>query len=304
MARADPYEQLGVTKGASQRDIQKAYRKLAKKLHPDLNPGDKDAQRKFQDLTSAYDILGNEEKRGRFDRGEIDATGAEKQNRRYYRDFADAGTTANGYTSASGFDDFDDADDILSAFFSRAGRRGFQMPGVDRHYRLEIDFLDAVNGATKRIVMPDGSPLDVVIPPGSDEGQILSLKGKGEAGAYGAAAGDALIEIAVRPHPFFRRDGNDIRLELPISLTEAVLGGKIAAPTPTGSVTVTIPKGSNTGKTLRLKGKGVPGPGGRRGDEYLTLKIVLPAGQDPELEAFASSWVAGKSHNPRREMGI
>lgn len=300
MASADPYDLLGVARNASQNDIRAAYRRLAKKLHPDLNPGDKDAQRKFQEVSAAYDVLGDEEKRSRFDRGEIDASGAEQPQRHYYRDFADAGAEADTYSRTSGFADFGSADDILSAFFSRGGRRSFRMRGDDKYYHLEVDFLDAVNGATRRITLPDGLTLDIVIPPGTRDGQTLRLKGKGEVAAGGGEAGDALVEISVHPHPFFRRDGNDIHLDLPISLVEAVLGGRVAVPTPTGPVTVTIPKGSNTGKVLRLKGKGVAG----RGDEYLTLKAVLPDGSDPDLEAFAARWTAGKAHNPRREMGV
>jgi DnaJ-class molecular chaperone len=304
MASADPYDLLGVARDASQKDIQKAYRRLAKKLHPDLNPGDKEAQRKFQDLSAAYDILSDEEKRARFDRGEIDASGAERPQQRYYRDFAQAGAGSQRYEDSSGFADFGDASDIFSTFFSQGGRRNFRLRGGDRHYRLEVDFLDAVNGASRRITLPEGSTIDVSIPPGTRDGQTLRLAGKGDPGPDGGEAGDALIEIAVRPHPFFKRDGRDIRLDLPISLTEAVLGGKVTVPTPTGPVTATIPKGSNTGKTLRLKGKGVPGRDGRRGDEYLTLQVMLPDAPDAELEAFVSQWPAGRSHNPRRKMGL
>ena len=197
MAATDPYDVLAVSRDASQKDIQAAFRKLAKKLHPDLNPGDAQAQRKFQEVSAAYDLLGDEEKRARFDRGEIDASGAERPQRRYYRDFAEAGGASDGYSQTSGFEDFDDADDILSSFFSRSGRRGFRMGGVDRRYRLEVDFLDAVNGATKRIVLPDGTSLDVVIPPGAEDNQVIRVAGKGEAGAGGGEPGDALIEIAV-----------------------------------------------------------------------------------------------------------
>jgi DnaJ-class molecular chaperone len=302
MASADPYDLLGVARDASQQDIQKAYRRHAKKLHPDLNPGDREAQRKFQDLSAAYDILGDETKRARFDRGEIDASGADRPQRRYYRDFAQAGAGSQRYENSSGFADFGNADDILSAFFSQGGRRGFRKRGDDRHYRLEVDFLDAVNGATRRITLPGGSSLDVVIPPGTHDGQTLRLAGKGDAGPDGGEAGDALIEIAIRPHPLFKRDGSDIRLDLPISLTEAVLGGKVTVPTPAGPVTATIPKASNTGKILRLKGKGVPKRDGRRGDEYLTLQVVLPDLPDAELEAFVSRWPAGQVHNPRQKM--
>ena len=303
MASADPYDLLGVAKNASQKEIQAAYRRRAKKLHPDLNPGDKDAQRKFQEVSAAYDIVGDKDKRARFDRGEIDASGTEQPQRRYYRDFADADAGAGPYSRTTGFADFGDADDLLSAFFSRSGRRNVRMRGNDGHYRLEVDFLDAVNGSTRRITLPDGSNLDVVIPPGTRDGQTLRLKGKGNPGLEGGEAGDALVEISVRPHPFFRRDGNDIHVDLPISLTEAVLGGKVAVPTPSGPVTVTLPKRSNTGKILRLKERGVPGRGGKRGNAYLTLKIVLPEEPDPELDAFAQRWSAGKAHNPRREMG-
>jgi DnaJ-class molecular chaperone len=302
MAATDPYELLGVPRSASQEEIQKAYRRLAKKHHPDLNPGDQEAQRKFQDISAAYDILADAEKRARFDRGEIDASGAEQPQRRYYHDFADAGAASDTYSGTAGFADFDDSDDILSSLFSLRGRRGFQMRGADRYYRLEVDFLDAINGATRRITLPDGSSLDVVIPPGTRDHQTLRLRGKGDPSGRGGEAGDARIEIIVRPHPFFRRDGDDIRLDLPISVTEAVQGAKIAVPTPKGSVTVTIPKWSNTGKVLRLKGRGVPAGGGQTGDEYLTLQIMLPEKRDPELETFTSHWSAGKAHDPRRGM--
>lgn len=303
MASTDPYELLGVPRNASQKDIQTAYRGLAKKLHPDLNPGDKEALRKFQELSAAYDIVGDETKRARYDRGEIDASGAERPPRQYYRDFAQAGAGSERYEDPSGFADFGDADDILSSFFSQGGRRGFRRRGADMHYRLDVDFLDAVNGATRRIVLPDGSSLDVAIPPGARDGQTLRLKGKGEPGPQGGEPGDALIELTVRPHPFFERDGNDIRLELPISLSEAVLGGKVPVPTPTGPVTVTIPKTSNTGKVLRLKGKGVAERSGKRGDQYITLKVMLPESVDAELEEFLSRW-PGHDYNPRRKMGM
>lgn len=304
MASADPYDTLGVTRSASQKDIQNAYRRLAKKLHPDLNPGDKEAQSKFQALSAAYDVLGDEEKRARFDRGEIDATGAERPQRRYYRDFAQAGAGTRRYESAAGFGDFGNADDILSAIFSRGDRGGFRARGADRHYRLEVDFLDAVNGTSERITLPDGRTLDVVIPPGTNDGQTLRLAGRGDAGPDGRNSGDAFIEITVRPHPFFKREGRNILLDLPISLTEGVLGGKVTVPTPAGPVTATIPKWSNTGKILRLRGKGVPGRDGKRGDEYLTLQIMLPDQPDAELEAFAKRWAAGKAHNPRQRMGV
>jgi DnaJ-class molecular chaperone len=299
----DPYQVLGVNKSASQDDIQKAYRKLAKKHHPDLNPGNKQAEEKFKDIGMAYDILGDPEKRARFDRGEIDASGAERPQRRYYRDFADAGPEGGtgGYASDRGFADFGDAEDIFSEFFGRgAGQRGtLRMRGGDISYRLEVDFLDAVNGAVRQLKLPDGSEIKVTIPPGTRDGQILRLKGKGQPGIGGGPAGDALIGISVAPHPVFTRKGDDIHAELVISLAEAVLGGKVQAPTPTGWVTLTIPAWSNTGKVLRLRGRGVARTDGTRGDEFVTLKVVLPDRPDPELEKFVASW-GGRNIRPKQ----
>jgi DnaJ-class molecular chaperone len=296
----DPYKTLGVTKAASGADIQKAYRRLAKKLHPDLNPGNKQAEEQFKDVSAAYDLLGDPEKRARFDRGEIDASGAERPERRFYREYA--GAHANPFASDSAFADFGGADDIISELFGRAGRTAAGSRGRDAHYLLEVDFLDAVNGAKRQITLPDGSDLDVSIPPGTRDGQILRLRGKGAPGRGGGPAGDALVEIRVRRHPLFKRKGNDIHVELPISLSEAVLGGKINVPTPTGSVTMTLPKWSNTGRVLRLKGKGVPRPDGIRGDEYVTLKVMLPEKPDPELEQFVAQWRPAASAGPRRKM--
>jgi DnaJ-class molecular chaperone len=301
----DPYEVLGVSKTASQDEIQKAYRKLAKKLHPDLNPGDKKAEEKFKDIGTAYDILGDPEKRARFDRGEIDATGAERPQRRYYREYADAGPErAGAYSSDSGFADFADAGDIFADLFGRGakGRRTMRMRGGDVSYRLEIEFLDAVNGTVQQLQMPDGSEIKVTIPAGTRDGQVLRLKGKGQPGFNEGPPGDALIEIAVRPHPTFTRKGDDIHSELAISLGDAVLGGKVEAPTTTGRVTLTIPKGSNTGTVLRLKGKGVPRQDGMRGDHLVALKVMLPERPDPELEKFVASW-SGRNAKPRQPAG-
>jgi DnaJ-class molecular chaperone len=295
---ADPYQTLGVKKDASQEDIRKAYRKLAKKLHPDLNPGNKKAEEQFKETSAAYDLLSDADKRVRFDRGEIDASGQERPRQRYYRDFAeDAG--GNPYASDAGFADIGGAEDIFS-IFGREGRANFRMRGQDVQYRLPLDFLDAVNGAKRQLTLPDGATLDVTIPPGIRDGQIIRLRGKGRPGIGGGPPGDALIEIEVRPHPLFTRKGDDIHVELPISLSEAVLGGKISVPTPTGPVTMTVPKWSNTGTVLRLKGKGVPRPDGTRGDEYVTLKVVLPEKPDPELEKFVAQWRGAKSQRPRQ----
>jgi DnaJ-class molecular chaperone len=301
VSAGDPYDVLGVKRDASQKDIQKAYRRLAKKLHPDLNPGNAEAEQQFKQVAAAYDLLSDPEQRARFDRGEIDASGAERpQHRYYYRDFADG--AANPYTSDAGFADFMEGDDILSAIFGRRARGSQPRRGQDVLYRLEVDFLDAVNGATRRLTLPDGSVLDVTIPPGARNGQILRLRGKGGAGVGGGPPGDALIEIQVCPHPYFTRRGDDIHLEMPISLPEAVLGAKVDVPTPTGPVTMTVPKGASSGRVLRLKGKGVPRANGSRGDEYVKLKVALPEKPDPELESFVAQWQAGKSHNPRRAM--
>jgi DnaJ-class molecular chaperone len=291
---ADPYTILGVKKEASQDDIQKAYRRLAKKLHPDLNPGNKQAEEKFKEVSAAYDLLGDTEKRARFDRGEIDASGAERPQQRYYRDFADAGSP---YANDAGFADFA-SDDILSQIFSREGRTNIRMRGSDVHYRLELDFLDAVNGGKKQITLPDGSLLDVNIPPGTREGQVLRLRGKGRPGIGGGAPGDALVEVEVGPHPIFTRKGDDIAVDLPVSLHEAVLGGKVRVPTSSGPVTMTIPRWSNTGTVLRLKGKGVPRPDGTHGDQFVTLKVVLPEKPDPELETFVTQWRG--AYSPRQ----
>jgi DnaJ-class molecular chaperone len=303
---ADPYITLGVNKGATQDEIQKAYRRLAKKLHPDLNPGNKAAEEKFKEISAAYDLLGDPDKRARFDRGEIDASGAERpRQQQYYRDFADQdGWSA--YTSNSGFADFGDyagAEDILSEIFGREGRAGRRRRGQDVRYHLELSFLDAVNGGKQSIILPDGSTLDVNIPPGTRDGQILRLRGKGRPGVGDGPRGDALIEISVLPHPYFTRKGDDIHLDLPISLKEAVLGAKVKVPTPGGTVTVAVPKWSNTGRVLRLKGRGVPRADGSKGDEYIKLMLMLPEKPDPKLEAFVAEWQPVE-YSPRQSMGV
>ncbi|WP_298351042.1 J domain-containing protein [Rhodoblastus sp.] len=283
----DPYVTLGVGKSASQDEIQKAYRRLAKKLHPDLNPGNKKAEEQFKDVTAAYDLLGDAEKRARFDRGEIDASGAERPAHRYYRDFSEG---ASPYSSEAGYEDFGDADEILAQMFSRGGRARAHMRGADIHYRLTLDFLEAVNGGERQVVLPDGSALDVRIPAGTREGQILRLRGKGRPGFGDGPAGDALIEIEVRPHRIFTRKGDDIHLDLPLSLREAVLGGEVVVPTLTGKVMMKVPKWTNTNAVLRLKGKGARRLDGTNGDELVTLKIMLPEKPDPELEKFVADW--------------
>ena len=302
---ANPYSLLGDKRDTSQDEIRNAYRKLAKKFHPDLNPGNKEAEARFKEVSGANDILGDPEKRARFDRGEIDETGAERPRQTYYRDFAEAGRPggAHRYESREGFADFAETDDIFAELFGagRAGGAQIRMRGADNPFHLHVDFLDAVNGATRRLSLPDGSSLDVAIPPGIRDGQLLRLKGKGRPGLGGGPPGDALIEVEVTPHALFIRKGDDIHVELPISLTEAVLGGRVEVPTPTGPVTMTIPKNSNAGTTLRIRGKGVARRDGSRGDEYVALTIVLPKTPDSDLEQFVTGWAAGRLHNPRTE---
>lgn len=301
----DLYSVLGVPRGASQEEIRKAYRRLAKQLHPDFNPGDKSAEERFKKVAAAYEILVDPEKRARYDRGEIDETGAEKPQYRFYKDYADSGA-GERYHSTAGFEDFVDLDDILAAMFARRGSGDWRtgpLRGPDRRYHLVVDFLDAARGAHRRLTLPDGGSLEVEIPAGIASGQILRLKGKGGPGVQGGPPGDALVEIDVRPHPVFERDGDDIRIKVPITVDEAVLGAKIEVPTIHGRVTMTVPKGSSSGRVLRLRGKGVHNAlTGQTGDQYVELQIVLPERIDPELEELARRWRARHAEDPRRKL--
>jgi DnaJ-class molecular chaperone len=301
----DPYTVLGVARTASAGDIVKAYRKLAKKYHPDLNPGDKTAEEKFKQVNAANDILGDPDKRGRFDRGEIDASGQERPQQRYYREYA-GGEDGARYRSSAGFEDLGAFSDLFGDIFERrgGGARGgahFSMRGQDAHYRLEIDFLEAVNGAKKRITLPDGGTLDVSLPAGVADGQVLRLKGKGMPGMGEGGPGDALVEVMIRPHSVFKREGDDIVVEVPISFDEAVLGGKVEVPTITGRVFATVPPGANSGQILRLKGRGVKTKRGH-GDQLVKLEVVMPERIDPELKAFAQEWREKHRYDPRRKL--
>src|SRR5690349_13091167 len=283
MPTQTPYEVLGVKPDATADEIRKAYRKLAKQFHPDLNPGKPAAEARFKAVSAAHDILSDPEKRARYDRGEIDESGAERP-RYSYRPHAEG---AQGWKyQPEGEMDVGDLDDLFE-MFGRGGRRG------------------ARPGRGGEGLSPD-EWLDVTIPPGIEEGQILRLKGKGGPGFGGGAAGDALIEVHIAPHPFFRREGDDIHLELPVSLSEAVLGARVPVPTVTGPVTMAIPKGSDTGARLRLRGRGIHRKRQGKevtGDQYVTLKVVIGASDDADLAKFLEDWAKQHPVDPRGGMG-
>lgn len=313
MATQTPYEVLGVKKDASADEIRSAYRKLAKEFHPDLNPGKPAAEARFKDISAAYDLLSDPEKRGRYDRGEIDESGAERP-RYSYRPHAEG---AQGWKySPEGEVDPADLEDLFAMFGrgaragaqrgARAGQGGFQMPGPDRHFTLTIDFVTSALGGKQRLALGPDEWLDVTIPPGIDDRQVLRLKGKGGPGFGGGPTGDALIEVRVEPHPWFHREGDDIHMELPVSLAEAVLGARVPVATLTGPVTMTIPKGSDTGRRLRLRGKGIRRK--RRGaetvgDQYVTLKVEIGHSGDAELAEFLEEWAKKHPFDPRRNIG-
>lgn len=289
---ADPYSILGVSKGADEKAIKSAYRKLAKELHPDVRPNDKASAERFKRVTAAFNLLTDTEQRGRFDRGEIDADGNERpqfQPGAGFGGFAGARAQARGQRG-------DVFEDLFDGLFSRGGgSRGFgQQRGEDVRYRMEVDFLDAVNGGRRRVTMSDGRSLDLAIPAGLNSGQTLRLKGQGLPGNGGGPAGDALVEITVGSHPAFKREGDDIRMDLRITLVEAVEGGKVPVQTPSGPVTLSIPPGSNSGDLLKLRGKGVQ-TRPTAGDLLVRLQIALPRKDDPELREFVKNWSGRKA---------
>lgn len=304
----DPYKVLGVKRTATQDEIKKAYRKLAKALHPDLHPDDARKEAEFKAVSAANDLLSDPEKRKRFDAGEIDASGQERAERQYYRDYAgqDAGRR---YDPNSGMGGFEDASDIFSDLFGRRQRGsagGFQQElnarGHDVRYHLDVDFIEAALGAKRSVTMPDGNGIEISIPPGLKDGQTLRLRGKGAPGIGQGPAGDAFVTVSVRPHPVFVRDGNDIEVEVPITFDEAVLGAKIEVPTISGAVSMTIPKGASSGRRLRLKGKGVNTGKGTAGDQFVRLKVVLPDKIDDQMEDLASRWRDHVGFDPREEL--
>lgn len=305
----DPYEALGLAKTATADDIKTAYRKLVRTSHPDLHPDDAGAEARFKAISAAYDILKDPETRARFDAGEIDGLGAERPQRRYYRDFADA--TDNTYQQGRGFGpDADPADIFAEILRNRArsakrefGDSGFSAAGPDARYTLEVPFLDAVRGAETRITLPDGQSLAVKIPRGTEDGQTLRLRGKGAPGVGGGPAGDALITIFVRPHPVFRREGDDILLTLPITIDEAILGGKVPVPTIDGPVSLTVPAGAGSGQVLRLRGRGAARAGRKtKGDQKVELQIVAPRETDADLRDFLVEWRSTHAYDPRVDL--
>src|SRR6185437_14455103 len=308
----DPYDVLGVSKTASEAEIKKPFRALAKKHHPDKHAGDAAAQKKFQEIGAAYDIVGDKDKRAKFDAGEIDAAG----NPRGFdpgahgfrggpfggggqgnpRDFNFTWTDQNA-DQAQGFRAEDLFSDLLGGLGGRGGGRQ-PRAGQDFTVSTMVSFEEAAGGGSRRVMLPNGEQIDVKIPPGIRDGQQIRLKGRGGAGRRGGPNGDVMIQIAVAPHPYLTRDGRDLRMDLPVTLQEAVLGGKVPVPTLTGTVSLSVPANSNTGSTLRLKGKGIPAHGSEAaGDLYVKLVVALPDKADDALKKFAQDWSA--SYDPR-----
>ncbi len=301
----DPYVTLGVAKGASDEDIRRAFRKLAKELHPDLNPANSaGTEEQFKKVSSAYEILSDPKKRGAFDRGEIDARGDPRRDG--FRQYASGAARGARAGARAGFEDVDVGDIFSDIFggarYGRSGQRGgFSVKGPDVRYTLELDFLEAVLGAKKRVTMPEGGVLDLSIPAGVSDGQVLRLKGKGAVGIGTTERGDALVEVRVRPHARFQRSDGDILLEVPITIDEAILGAKIEVPTIAGRVQLTLPKGTNSGRVFRLKGKGIKCAGRpEAGDQLVTVRIVLPDTIDDSLAYFFSEWRQKNRYDPGR----
>jgi DnaJ-class molecular chaperone len=313
----DLYAQLGVARGASEADIKKAYRSLAKQLHPDRNKDNPNANERFSKVTRAYDILTDKDKRAQYDRGEIDEEGNPKAPFGFGQGGPRPGGPGGSRPSPGGpgFEfsgDTADLSDIFEGLFSGGQRRGGgfgfgggrkQSPqkGADLGYRLAVSFEDAAALKEQRVALTNGKTVSIKLPAGLEDGTKIKLGGQGEAGPGGA--GDAIVTIAIKPHRFYRREGDDIRLDLPVALEEAVQGAKVKVPTVDGAVMLSIPKGSSSGKVLRLKGKGFHGKDGTRGDQLVTLMVDIPA-HDAELEKFIESWSVKGKRNPRAPLGV
>jgi len=309
---ADPYVTLGVARGATEAEIKKAYRTLAKELHPDRNTDNPKAAERFSQVTQAYDLLTDKDKRARFDRGEIDGDGNPSAPFGYGQRGPGGGFAGRG--PGGGSFDFGgekvDVNDLFSDLFGSGGRSagggfGFgrrpQPKGANIAYRLAIPFADAATLKTQRITLADGKTIDLKLPPGLEDGTQMRLSGKGQVGPGGT--GDGIVTLAIEPHRFFTRTGDDIRLDLPVSLAEAVLGASVRVPTVDGPVMLTIPKGSSSGKTLRLKGKGFTRKDGKRGDQFVTLMVDLPVDDDALVE-FVQGWPGKNGGNPRGNLGV
>lgn len=290
----DPYKELGVSRGASPAEIKAAFRKLAKDLHPDKNPGDAAAEERFKRVTAAFDLLGDPEKKAKFDRGEIDADGREQ-----FRGFA-GGRGPGGFGQGGSRTQFEDIDleELFGGVFGGGGQRGpaGSRRGQDVRATLEIGLEDSIAGTTRRIQFSDGRMLDVAIPKGAADGQVIRLRGQGAPGR-GGEAGDALIELKIAAHPVWKREGADLSMDLAVSVPDAVLGGKVPVRTPEGTVSLTVPAGSNSGRVMRLKGRGA-WAGGGRGDLLVRLMVSLPDEPDQALIAFAEDWRAKRPYRP------
>ncbi len=294
---ANPYEALGVSKTATQDEIRAAYRRLAKQYHPDLQPGDKKAEERFKQVTSANELLSDPDKRHRYDAGEIDEHGQEKPRTRFYRDFARA-SGGEKYDRGAFDEDLGGLGGVFSDLFGRrSGGEAGGFADAVLSIALRIPFMAAARGGRQTVSLPDGRRIDVEIPEGAEDRQMIRAKL--------AAGGDVLIELHVEPHAFFERRDSNVHLELPVTVTEAVLGGRVEVPTVRGPVMLSIPPDSNTGSTLRLKDRGIRDRrSGAYGDQYVKLRVVLPETADAKLREFLASWDAGKAYDPRRHMKV
>lgn len=312
----DPYSILGVSRSASEKDIKSAYRKLARQYHPDMHPGDKAAEEKFKEVSGAYDLLSDQEKRRKFDSGVIDANGEPTFRGAYRRPGAGAGAGAGAGSFQDIFREFQNRQggggaDFFSNMFNNfgagagagAGAGGPRGPkpekGAAVNFWLEVDFVEAALGTKREVKLPTGRTVNVTIPPGTEDGQSLRLKNQGMPGLHNGPAGDAMIEIHIKPDPIFSAKGKDVHVELAITVPEAVLGAKIEVPTIDGAVALNIPAGSNSGSTLRLRGKGIPDKDDKRGDQYVKIKVMLPEKIDPDFKKFITDWAKDHPYSVR-----